>query len=270
MTSRLAIDVEGDGLAVLRMQDEVGRNAFSRDFVAAVVQALTELGRAPAVKAIVLCGLPTVFSAGGDREVLLGLCDGTIAPYDLLLTRTLLEVPVPTIAAMAGAAVGGGLIFGLACDLVFMASERRYGCNFMDLGFTPGMGATRLLQAGFGEYVAAEMLLGAQYFRGSQLAERGALVNGIVAAAAVEARACEVGRRLAEKPRAALSMLKLHLGLPRRLAFEAARTSEAVMHAVCFADPATQATIHENYLTGPYGAAGRTGPGPAASKEQDK
>ncbi|MBL9103407.1 MAG: enoyl-CoA hydratase/isomerase family protein [Myxococcales bacterium] len=249
--TRLAVDVEGDGLAVLRMQDEAGKNAFSQDFVAAVVQALTELGRASGVKAVVLCGLPSVFSAGGDREVLLGLADGRIAPYDLLLTRTLLEVPVPTIAAMAGAAVGGGLVFGLACDLVFMAAERRYGCNFMDLGFTPGMGATRLLQAGFGEYVAAEMLLGAQYFRGDALAARGAQVNGVLPSAEVEARALDVGRRLADKPRAALSMLKLHLGLPRRQAFEAARTSEAVMHALCFADPATQATIRENYLLGP-------------------
>jgi polyketide biosynthesis enoyl-CoA hydratase PksI len=250
MTSRLVLDVDGDGLAVLRMQDEAGSNAFSQDFVAAVVQALGELGRASAVKTVVLCGLPTVFSAGGDRDVLLGLAEGRIAPYDLLLTRTLLEVPVPTIAAMAGAAVGGGLVFGLACDLVFMAAERRYGCNFMDLGFTPGMGATRLLQASVGEYVAAEMLLGAQYFRGDQLAARNAQVNGILPAAEVEARALDVGRRLCEKPRHALSLLKRQLGLGRRQAFEAARTAEAVMHELCFADPATQATIRENYHPG--------------------
>jgi polyketide biosynthesis enoyl-CoA hydratase PksI len=109
---------------------------------------------------------------------------------------------VPTIAAMAGAAVGGGLVFGLACDLVFMAADRRYGCNFMDLGFTPGMGATRLLQAPFGEYVAAEMLLGAQYFRGKELAARGARVNGILPSRRGRgAGACDVGRRLCEKPR---------------------------------------------------------------------
>lgn len=245
MTS-LATELD-DGLAVLRMRDDAGKNRFSRAFVAEMVEALERLGRDEAVKAVVLCGLPDVFSAGGDREILLGLAEGKIAPYDLLLTRTLLEVPVPTIAAMAGAAVGGGLVFGLACDLVFMAAERRYGCNFMDLGFTPGMGATRLVQASVGEYVAAEMLMGAQYFRGDQLAARNAQVNGILPAAQVEAKAMDVGRRLCDKPRRALSLLKRELGLGRRQAFEAARTAESMMHALCFADPATQATIRENY-----------------------
>jgi polyketide biosynthesis enoyl-CoA hydratase PksI len=247
---RLLLELEGDGLAVLRMQDAAGKNTFSQDFVAAVVQALGELGRAPTVKAVVVCGLPTVFSGGGDREVLLGLAEGRIAPYDLLLTRALLEVPVPTIAAMAGAAVGGGLIFGLACDLVFMAQERRYGCNFMDLGFTPGMGTTRLLQAAVGSYVAAEMMFGAQYFRGSELAARCAQVNGILPAAEVERRALDVGRRICEKPRAALGLLKRALGLPRRVAFEEARTAESMMHELCFADPATLANIRANYIGG--------------------
>jgi polyketide biosynthesis enoyl-CoA hydratase PksI len=45
----------------------------------------------------------------------------------------------------------------------------------------------------------------------------------------------------------ALGLLKRELGLGRRQAFEAARTAESVMHALCFADPATQATIRENY-----------------------
>ena len=257
--SLLATSVEDDGLAVLRMQDEAGKNAFSQAFVAEVVAGLERLGRDPRVKTVVLCGLPAIFSAGGDREVLLGLAEGRIAPYDLLLTRTLLEVPIPTIAAMAGAAVGGGLVFGLACDLVFMAADRRYGCNFMDLGFTPGMGSTRLLQAPFGEYVAAEMLLGAQYFRGDQLAARGARVNGIIRSAEVEARAFDVGRRLCEKPRSALGLLKRELGLGRRQAFEAARTAESVMHALCFADPVTQATIRENYHPGTRPATERQG-----------
>ncbi len=257
--SLLATSVEDDGLAVLRMQDEAGKNAFSQTFVAEVVAGLEGLGRDPKVKTVVLCGLPAIFSAGGDREVLLGLAEGRIAPYDLLLTRTLLEVPIPTIAAMAGAAVGGGLVFGLACDLVFMAADRRYGCNFMDLGFTPGMGSTRLLQAPFGEYVAAEMLLGAQYFRGDQLAARGARVNGIIKSDEVEVRAFDVGRRLCEKPRSALGLLKRELGLGRRQAFEAARTAESVMHALCFADPVTQATIRENYHPGTRPATERQG-----------
>jgi len=243
----LELHVDAEGLALLRMRDEAGKNAFSQPFVAALVAALTALGGRADVKVVVLAGLDGVFSAGGDRSVLLGLAEGRIAPYDLLLTRTLLELPQPSIAAIAGAAVGGGLVFGLACDLVFMARESRYGCNFMDLGFTPGMGTTRLLQAAVGPYVAAEMMLGAKYFRGADLAARGAQVNGVLPRAEVEAAALDVAARLCEKPRGALLLLKRALGLPRRLAFEEARTLESMMHEICFADPATQASIRENY-----------------------
>ncbi len=244
----LEVTVGEDGLCTLRMRDAVGKNAFGQAFVAALVETLTTLGARTDVKVVVLCGLADVFSAGGDRSVLLGLAEGRIAPYDLLLTRTLLELPQPSIAAMAGAAVGGGLVFGLSCDLVFMARESRYGCNFMDLGFTPGMGTTRLLQAAVGSYVAAEMMMGAQYFRGADLASRGAQVNGVLPRAEVETRALDVAGRLCEKPRAALLLLKRALGLPRRLAFEEARTVESMMHEICFADPDTQATIRANYL----------------------
>ncbi len=253
MSDALEISVDADGLATLRMRDVAGKNAFSQIFVAALVQALTSLGARSDVKVVVLCGLPDVYSAGGDRSVLLGLAEGRIAPYDLLLTRTLLELPQPSVAAMAGAAVGGGLVFGLACDLVFMARESRYGCNFMDLGFTPGMGTTRLLQAAVGPYVAAEMMMGAQYFKGAELAARGAQVNGVLPRAEVEGRALDVAARLCDKPRAALLLLKRALGLPRRQAFEEARTVESMMHELCFADPATQALIRENYHPGAAG-----------------
>lgn len=245
--SPLDLQVDSEGLAILRMQDLPGRNAFSQAFVGQLVTTLTAIGQRDDIKVVVLCGLPEVFSAGGDRSVLLALADKQLAPYDLLLTRTLLELPQPSIAAMAGAAVGGGLVFGLACDLVFLAKESRYGCNFMDLGFTPGMGTTRLLQAAVGPYVAAEMMLGTQYFRGSELAARGAQVNGVLARADLERQVLDVGARLCEKPRAALVLLKRTLGLPRRLAFEEARTLESLMHELCFADPATLATIRSNY-----------------------
>jgi polyketide biosynthesis enoyl-CoA hydratase PksI len=69
----------------------------------------------------------------------------------------------------------------------------------------------------------------------------------IVPRAEVEARALDVAARLCEKPRAALLLLKRSLGLPRRLAFEEARTLESLMHELCFADPATQALIRQNY-----------------------
>lgn len=235
-----------DGVAELWMHDELGNNAFSSEFVRHLLASMAELSRAVEAKVCVIRGLPELFCAGGDRQVLLDLAEGRLAPYDLELTRTLLELPIPTIAAMEGHAVGGGLIFGLACDMVVMARESRYGTNFMDLGFTPGMGTTGLLQYAVGEYLATEMMLGCQYFKGSHFEGR-AQINYVVPRAKVLTQAHKLALRLTDKPRFAIELLKRQLALPRRLAFEQARTSEALMHQVCFADPGTRDRIRASY-----------------------
>lgn len=242
----VSLTIDDDGIAELWMHDAVRKNAFSRDFVDALLEKMAELTRCRRSKVCILRGLPDIFCAGGDRQVLLDLAEGNLAPYDLELTRTLLELPIPTIAAVEGHAVGGGLVFGLACDMVVLARESRYGSNFMDLGFTPGMGTTRLLQFAVGEYLAAEMMFGCQYFKGSHFEGR-SFVNAVLPRAQVLGRARELAERITDKPRVAIELLKRQLALPRRIAFEQARTAESMMHQICFADPNTQARIRENY-----------------------
>lgn len=243
--SHIDLDVDDDGVAVLHMHDETGKNAFSRTFVTELMERLERCHRDD-VKVVVITGLEDVWCAGGDREVLLGLAEGTIEPYDLTLTRALLEVPVPVIAAMAGHAVGGGLVFGLSCDVVLLGKESNYGTNFMDMGFTPGMGTTRLIQLALGEHLAAEMMFGCQYFRGAHFDGR-SHVNYVLAKAKVESKALKVARRMSDKPRFALELLKRSLVAPRRELFEQARTMESMMHEICFAHPETRARIAENY-----------------------
>jgi polyketide biosynthesis enoyl-CoA hydratase PksI len=243
---RVTLTIDDVGLAELWMCDEVGNNAFSRAFVTELLERMAELSRSRVAKVCVVRGLPEVFSAGGDRSVLLDLAEGRLEPYDLELTRSLIELPIPTVAAIEGHAIGGGLVFGLACDMVVLARESRYGANFLDLGFTPGMGTTGLLQFAVGEYVAAEMMYGCQYFKGSHFEQRGN-VNYVVERRQVLARARKLAVRLTDKPRFAIELLKRQLALPRREAFERARTAESMMHEVCFAQPETRARIRENY-----------------------
>lgn len=243
--AHIDVTVDDDGLAVLHMHDEAGQNAFSRAFVAELLQRLERCHQGD-VKVVVITGLPEVWCAGGDREVLLGLAEGEVAPYDLTLTRALLEVPVPVVAAMAGHAVGGGFVFGLSCDLVLLGKESNYGCNFMNMGFTPGMGTTRLIQAALGEHLAAEMMFGGQYFRGSHF-EGKSHINYVLGRDKVDKRALKVARRMTDKPRFALELLKRSLVAPRRAAFEEARTVESLMHEICFAHPETRQLIADNY-----------------------
>ena len=246
---RVSLEIDSQGVAELWMRDEVGNNAFSSAFVDQLLARMGELEQDRRAKVCILRGLPEVFCAGGDRSVLLDLAEGNIAPYDLEITRTLLELPIPTIAAMEGHAVGGGLVFGFACDMIVLARESRYGSNFMDLGFTPGMGTTRLLQFAVGDHIAAEMMFGCQYFKGHHFEGR-SQVNYVLDKVKVLAQARKIAARLTDKPRFAIEVLKRQLALPRRLAFEQARTSESLMHQVCFADPGTRERIRDNYDLG--------------------
>ena len=241
----VSLDVD-DGVAVLWLHDEINNNAFTEPMVDAMMATLDQLIADREVKVCVFRGLPDVFCAGAHKDLLLDLAEGTSLPTDIRLSGMLLDVPIPTIAAMEGHAVGGGLSLALCCDMVLMARESRYGCSFMNMGFTPGMGITRLLQDAVGEHIAAEMMFGGQMFKGSHFEQR-SKINYVLPKAQVLRKAMSVARRIAEKPRGSVELLKRSLSVRRRQAFEEARTVEAMMHKLSFADPETKRRIQENY-----------------------
>ena len=86
---------------------------------------------------------------------------------------------------------------GLSCDIVLMANESSYGCPFMNMGFTPGMGITGLLKYSKGEYPAAEMLYAGHFFRGSRLKER-SLINYFAPKEKVFPKAMDIALRISD------------------------------------------------------------------------
>ncbi|MCA9669237.1 MAG: enoyl-CoA hydratase/isomerase family protein [Acidimicrobiales bacterium] len=234
-----------DGVTELWL-DDGDKNALNAPMVEALERALARVGEDRDTRVVLVRGSDEIFCSGGDKQMLLDIASGKVHATDIMLTRAMIEVPVPTIAAMQGHAVGGGLVLGLACDVALVAEESRYGCSFMNMGFTPGMGTTRLLASAVGEHIAAEMMYGGQYFRGSHFAGRTQL-NYVLPKAKLLRKARQIAARFAEKPRGSLELLKRSLSLPRRRAFEEARTMETMMHEISFAQPETRALIAENY-----------------------
>ena len=197
------------------------------------------------VGAVVLAGGDEWFSSGASREVIEDLVRERRDAGEILLPRLLLECPVPVIAAMAGSAIGGGFALGIAADLVMIARESRYSLNFLELGFTPGMGTTRLLEHVLSTAIAHELLYSGEARRGRDFDGRSG-INAILPRAEVLPRALDLAARIAGKPRAALVSLKRALSLARRQAFEAARTQEAQMHALSFSRPGAAQRILES------------------------
>jgi len=222
------------------MADPATANAITHDVVEALGAAFAELGRDLEVRAVVLAGLPDVFSSGAHRDVIDDLVSGRRDTGELVLPRVLLDCPLPCIAAMAGYAIGGGFALGMAADLVVLGAESRYCMNFLDLGFTPGMGTTTLLEHALSPAIAHELLYTGEARRGRDLARTG--VNHVVATTEVLSRAHDLAARIADKPRDLVVALKRTLSMPRRAGFELARTHETLMHAMSFATSRKQET----------------------------
>ena len=246
MTEPVTLTVGDDGVAVLAMNDPEGRNAFSHAFIEALLHKFAAVAEDERARVCVLRGMTDVFCSGAHPDLLIALVEGGFAPSDIVLTKVLLDLPIPTVAAMEGHGVGGGLLVGIACDVVLMAKESRYGANFMNMGFTPGMGTTRLLQRTVGDHIAHEMMFGGQVFKGAHFEGRTG-INYVLPRDQVFDKAMKVARRIAEKPRFALELLKRNLMIPWRQDFEATRTAESAMHTICFAAPETQALIRDNF-----------------------
>lgn len=235
-----------DGVATVRMQDEQGRNALAPAFVAELRSALASVAENAGAKVLLLTGLPDVFCSGAPLELLRALCDETVKPSELDLPLQLLSLPLPIVAAMRGHALGGGLAVGLCADVVVFGRESRYGANFMEMGFTPGMGMTGLLEHVLPPASAHEMLYTGGSYRGSFFEKQGA--GRVVAREQVESEALDIARRIAEKPRHALELLKRALAKPRRERYERDFRVEARMHEICFRHPETIERIEANYV----------------------
>jgi polyketide biosynthesis enoyl-CoA hydratase PksI len=195
-------------------------------------------------RCVVLTGGRDVFNSGATRAGLID-CEQPITEYVGEIPRLLVGMPVPTVAAMAGHAVGGGLLLGLWCEVAVLAEDRLYGANFMSLGFTPGMGATTALESAFGAMLAREMLYTGKLLTGAELRRRGAPLPYVMPRAAVEERAFELAAEIAAVPPESVRLLHRTFAARRSTQLEAALGDEGRMHREVFSDPAARARIAE-------------------------
>ena len=159
----------------------------------------------------------------------------------------MLDIPIPVIAAMQGHAIGGGLALGLCADIAILAEESRYGCSFMNMGFTPGMGITKLMEHYMSPAMAQEMQYTGMFYQGRTLIGK-TNFNYILPKADVLDKAQQLAEAMADKPRKALSVLKRYQSMTRRKTFEETYSIETMMHELTFDQTEILKTIQENYV----------------------
>jgi enoyl-CoA hydratase len=128
----------------------------------------------------------------------------------------LARLDVPVIAAVHGLALGGGLEFALACDLIVADETARLGCPEVRLGLIPGAGGTQRLVTLLGRFRAAELVMTGRLLSAAEAAELG-LVTRIVKEGTAFPEAVALANELATAPAVAVQAAK-----------RAVRTAEAL------------------------------------------
>ena len=187
-----------DGVAVLTLDDPDRRNALTAPMVDEIVLTMDRLEADESVGAVVVTGAAPAFCAGADLGDLGGSRDAGIRSiYEGFLR--IARSPLPTIAAVNGAAVGAGMNLALGCDVRVVGRSAKFICRFVELGLHPGGGHTWMLQRAVGLEKAAAMVLFGQVVRGEE-AERVGLAWRCVDDADVVTSARELAQSAAAAP----------------------------------------------------------------------
>ena len=207
-TLKLAFDA---GVATLALNRPEKRNAISYDLIDELLVALEEVSKSPA-RVLIVTGAGKAFCSGMDLDTLKSLA-GRTAEQNLedsrkvaRLFRSLYEVPRPTIAAVNGAAIAGGLGLATVCDFTLAVPEAKFGYTEVRIGFVPAIVSAFLLRQ-VGEKIARDLLLTGRLFDAAEALRMG-LINEIVPLAYLIERARALAGQLIENSPMSLAYTK--------------------------------------------------------------
>ena len=217
-----------EDVAVIKM-DNPPVNALGPAFLDDFTQVLTHLKSGKKARSLLLASdCPGFFSAGDDVTQLEDISDDLISllPQAHALFNDLEVLPLPTVAAINGHALGGGLELALVCDFRFMAEgSGRIGLPEVRLGLIPSLGGTQRLPLIVGKARAVEMM-----FKGLQLTPEEALqiglVNEVFPRDELYEKSFDYARRLARQATGAIARIKSCVNTGAKRGFQEGLTRE--------------------------------------------
>ncbi len=151
-------------------------NALSREMVRQVRETAEGIGEDPSLACVLVGSRGKAFCAGADLKERKGMGDDEVAATVRgigEMCSAVAGIPVPTIAVIGGAALGGGLELALACDLRVAAEEAKVGLPECSLGIIPGAGGTQRLARIAGPAVAKRWIFSARVAPAEEAARDG-------------------------------------------------------------------------------------------------
>jgi enoyl-CoA hydratase/carnithine racemase len=185
------------------------RNAF-RGADVALMAVLLDQAVATGARCVVIRGAGAVFSAGWDISSIqpddddpMAMIAGVVAPF----CSKLRALPIPTISAVSGPALGFGMGLALSCDICLAEEDALFGSPFRNIGMVPDTGAHYYFLERLGYAMAAEFIYTGRLISGTEAASLG-LINRAVPTGSVAARVDELARSIASGPTQAFRLSK--------------------------------------------------------------
>jgi enoyl-CoA hydratase/carnithine racemase len=204
MTDHVSITRHDKGVVLVRMTRLDKKNALTGAMYDAM-RGVIENAAAEGTRAVVFAGGPGVFTSGNDIADFMQRSSGAAASSpagDFI--KALATVDVPMIAAVDGLAIGVGTTMMLHMDLAYASPNAMFRMPFVDLGLVPEAASSLLLPRLAGIKKATEYIMLGEPF-GATEAEAMGLVNAVVPADEIEAKALAAAAKLASKPPQALA-----------------------------------------------------------------
>jgi enoyl-CoA hydratase len=186
-----------NGVALITLNRPKALNALNAQVLDDVIAALDEVERDDEIGAVVITGSDRAFAAGADIKEMQpkSYMDMFMDDYFARWER-LAQFRKPTIAAVAGYALGGGCELAMICDILIAADTAKFGQPEIKLGVIPGIGGSQRLTRAVGKAKAMDLVLTGRNMDAEE-AERAGLVARIVPAAELLDTALEVAATIA-------------------------------------------------------------------------
>lgn len=224
---RLHTELRG-GVLTVRFDHPRTRNALDRGTRARFVDVLREADESADVRVVVLTGCDPAFTSGVDAKQLLGDPDYTPLPTDP--ATALRGMATPTIAAVNGSCVSGGLEIALACSIIVASERALFADTHARLGLTPGWGLSTELPAAVGVWRARQLALTGLPID-AQTAYEWGLVGEVIAHDALAERVRELAQAIAAVDPASSANTVFLYRRAHDAVHEGAREVERAVHA---------------------------------------
>lgn len=211
-TDRLRVETPHEGVFLVTLNRPEARNSVSFEMWQSFSILLDRIERETPARALVLTGAGGTFSTGGDIKIPPARGDGALALATRLewgqqVIARLRRLPVPVIAAIEGGAWGMGWSLTLACDMVFVADNARFGAPFVHYGLTPDGGSCWLLARQLGRRRAAELIFSGRDIDAAEALSMG-LASRICPAGATVQAALDFAQNIGNGNRHAVELTK--------------------------------------------------------------